>query len=290
MSKSYLDRLNEQIADKNSRVCVGLDPRYSRLPDGLRGEIEELTDAPALRYAEGYRRFCRGITEAVSPFAAAVKPQWAFFEAAGPAALGALVDVVAHARENDLLVIADAKRGDIGSTAEAYARAFFGSDAPCPVDALTVNPYLGRDAVEPLVSAAAENGGLVYLLIKTSNPGSADLQDLILEDGRPLWRATAELARELAGEYPGAVGCVFGATHPDDLRVAADILEGLPLLLPGYGAQGAGAAELAPALTGSNLINSSRGIIFAHESSQLNWRQAAARAAMRMQEDLAGTA
>ena len=290
MPVSYRDRLNALIEAKQSRVCVGLDPRYGRLPAGLRREVEDLTDAAALRTAEAYRRFCRGIIEAVAPYAVAVKPQLAFFEAAGPAALGALTDVIDYAREHELLVIADAKRGDIGSTAVAYAAAFLDDDAPFPVDAVTVNPYLGGDSVEPFLETAAGTGRGVYVLVRTSNPGAAELQDLELADGRPLWRAAANLVAAWAEKYPGAVGWVFGATRPEELGDALVQLGELPLLLPGYGAQGAGAVEVAAALEGPALVNSSRGIIFAFEDAKLNWRQAVARAALRMQEELADPA
>jgi orotidine-5'-phosphate decarboxylase len=287
MVESFHERLAAAIEEKRSRVCVGLDPRYDRLPEELRLSVEERAGgAGAIARAETYRLFCRGVVEAVAPYAVAVKPQFAFFEQAGPAALAALVDVVSHARRAGLLVIADAKRGDIGSTARAYAGAFLGPEAPWAVDALTVNPYLGSDAVRPFLEAAAAGGRGVYLLSRTSNPGARDVQDLELADGGVVWRGVAGLIARWAVEYPGVVGAVFGATYPEELRSALDLLAGVPLLLPGYGAQGAAAGGIGFALAGANVVNSSRGIIFAHEDGGGDWREAAAGAARAMRDEL----
>jgi len=287
MTATYRDRLLQVIGEKKSRVCVGLDPRYDRLPEELRRSVEERAgEAPAIARAEAFRLFCRGIIEAVAPHAAAVKPQLAFFEEAGPAALAALVDVVHYARRRGLLVIGDAKRGDIGSTARAYAGAFLGPEAPWPVDALTVNPYLGSDAVGPFLVEAAAGGRGVYLLARTSNPGAGDLQDLELATGEPVWCGVAGLIARWSAAYPGTVGAVFGATYPDELRAGSDLLPDTPLLLPGYGAQGAGAADIASALSGANLVNSSRGVIFAFEKTGGDWREAAAEAARTMRDEL----
>jgi orotidine-5'-phosphate decarboxylase len=287
MTPTYRDRLLQAVGEKKSRVCVGLDPRYDRLPEELRRSVEERAgEAPTIARAEAFRLFCRGVIEAVAPYAVAVKPQFAFFEEAGPAALAALVDVVHHARRLGLLVIGDAKRGDIGSTAKAYAAAFLGPEAPWPVDALTVNPYLGFDAVEPFLKEAAAGGRGVYLLVRTSNPGARDVQDLELKTGGPVWRGVAGLVARWSAEYPGTAGAVFGATYPDELRAGLEFLPDAPLLLPGYGAQGARAADIAPALIGANLVNSSRGVIFAFEKAGGDWREAAADAARTMQDEL----
>ncbi len=287
MTPTYRDRLLQVIGEKESRVCVGLDPRYDRLPEELRRSVEERTgDALTIARAEAFRLFCRGVIEAVAPHAVAVKPQLAFFEEAGPAALAALVDVIHHARRQGLLVIGDAKRGDIGSTARAYAGAFLGPEAPWPVDALTVNPYLGSDAVEPFLKDAAAGGRGVYLLVRTSNPGARDVQDLELKIGGPVWRGVAGLIGRWSADYLGTVGAVFGATYPDELRAGMELLPDAPLLLPGYGAQGAQAADIAPALTGANLVNSSRGVIFAFEKTGGDWREAAAEAARTMKDEL----
>jgi len=287
LSKTFQQRLSEAVEKKNSRVCVGLDPRLEQIPVELRQKVEETTGGKnALAVAESYRLFCRGVIEAVVPYAVAVKPQLAFFEAAGPAALAALTDVIAFARSKELLVIADAKRGDIGSTAEAYAAAYLAENSPWRCDALTANPYLGGDSVRPLLKIAADNGNGVYLLVRTSNPGAVDLQDVKLEDGKLLWQKTAKLVKNWSAEFPNAVGAVLGATYPAELVDGQAIMGNLPLLIPGYGAQGATATDIAPALIGATVVNSSRGIIFAQPKGDESWMDAIARAARLMQEDL----
>src|SRR5205807_932836 len=196
-------------------------------------------------------RFCRGIVDAVARYAVGVKPQLAFFEALGSDGIRALEDVCAYARSAGLLVIADGKRGDIGSTARAYASAFLEPRAALPplADALTVNPYLGRDSIEPFLAACRRDGGGLFVLVKTSNAGGAEVQDLVLSDGRKVWQHVAELVREWGEELVGerglsSVGAVVGATFP---RVVADARRLLPqsvLMLPGIGATGAPTADV----------------------------------------------
>ncbi len=287
MANNFQQRLAEAIEKKNSRVCVGLDPRYEQLPADLREKVEAAAGGRnALAVAESYRLFCRGVIEAVTPYAVAVKPQFAFFEAAGPTALAALTDIITFARSKGLLVIADAKRGDIGSTAEAYASAYLAEDSPWRCDALTANPYLGGDSVRPLLKTAADNGNGVYLLVRTSNPGAVDLQDVKLSDDTLLWQKTAKLVSDWSAEFPGAVGAVLGATYPAELLEGQAVMGDLPLLIPGYGAQGATAADIAPALTRATVVNSSRGIIFARPEGEESWIDAIARAAQLMRDDL----
>jgi len=217
---------------------VGLDPFTDRVADP--------------------ETFCRGIVDAVAPYAVAVKPQSAFFEARGSEGVRAFESVCDHAREAGLLVIADVKRGDIGTTAEAYV------DAVRPhADAATVNPYLGTDAIEPWLEACREGFG-IFVLVKTSNPGSRDLQDALLADGRRVWELVAELVGRWGREAP-SVGAVVGATYPDELETARRLLPQTPFLLPGVGAQGATAADCAPAFPGLALVSASRSVIFADD-------------------------
>jgi orotidine-5'-phosphate decarboxylase len=280
-SPVFADRLAEAVAGKRSQLVVGLDPRVELLPPEFRGEPE----------AEAVGRFCRGIVDAVAPHAVAVKPQSAFFEALGAGGMRALEDVCAYARAVGLLVLADAKRGDIGSTARAYAAAFLeprGRRAPL-ADALTVNPYLGRDSLEPFLQACRLHGAGVFCLVKTSNPGSADIQDLTLADGRPLWQQVAELVREWGEELVGenglsAVGAVVGATHPGAVREARRLLPHAVLLLPGVGAQGASTADVAGAFTSgaaSALVAVSRSVLYASRETGGDWRTAAGAQAAR---------
>ncbi len=197
--------------------------------------------------------FCKEIVDAVADHAVAVKPQSAFFEARGWEGVRAFENVCAYARAAGLLVIADVKRGDIGSTAQAYV------DAVRPhADAATVNPYLGGDSVQPFVDASRDGFG-VFVLVKTSNPGSGDVQDARLADGRRVWELVAEhVAR-------WGVGAVVGATYPEELAAARALLPDAPFLLPGVGAQGATVVDCAPAFAGPTLVSASRSVIFADD-------------------------
>jgi orotidine-5'-phosphate decarboxylase len=263
----FADRLAAAVEAKGAPLCVGLDPVPALMPAGV-GVVE----------------FCRGIVDAVVGTAVAVKPQAAFFEVRGPAGWAEFAEVCAYAREAGLLVIADAKRGDIPSTARAYASAFAQL-----ADAVTVNPYLGHDSVEPFL---AWDGLGVFLLVKTSNPGSEDIQDVALADGRPLWQHVAGLVDLWGEELVGAsglssVGAVVGATHPDVLETVRSLLPRAVLLLPGVGAQGGRPEDLAAAFTpgpASALVSASRSVIYA--SGGAGWQEAAAAEAARLAEEL----
>src|SRR5712691_776708 len=180
----FADRLVEAVERKRSQLVVGLDPVADQLPVEL-GAAEDAASA--------FARFCCGIIDAVAPYAVAVKPQSAFFEALGADGVRAFEEVCAYGRSAGLLVIADAKRGDIGSTARAYAAAFVEPRGAAPplADAVTVNPYLGRDALEPFLAACRREGAGLFCLVKTSNAGGADVQDVTLSDGRLLWQHVA---------------------------------------------------------------------------------------------------
>ncbi len=186
----------------------------------------------------------------------AVKPQSAFFEALGSDGVRAFEEVCEYARAAELLVIADAKRGDIGSTARAYASAFVEprGDAPALADAITVNPYLGRDAIEPFLAACRRDGAGIFCLVKTSNAGGADVQDVRLSDGTLLWQHVAGLVQEWGEDLIGerglsAVGAVVGATFPREVAEARRLLPQAVMLLPGVGAQGGRPADVAAAFT-----------------------------------------
>ena len=278
---NFADRVADAVARKQSQLVVGLDPRLDLLPMELRGEAV-LGRAAA---ASSVARFCKGIVDAVGPYVVAVKPQTAFFEALGSDGFRALEEVCDYARSAGLLVLVDAKRGDIGSTSRAYAEAYLEPrDDGIPLaDAMTASPYLGLDSVEPFLAACRRHGAGVFFLVRTSNAGAADVQDLVMSDARPLWHHVAELIHEwsepLVGEKGmSSVGAVVGATYPRALSEARRLLPLSPLLLPGVGAQGATPADVARAFTAgpaSALVTASRSVIFAYRDSEVDWRTAA---------------
>ena len=257
MTTGYLERLAARSASIGSVLCLGLDPDPAALPDGFSRDLA------------GVERFARLLVEAASPFAAAIKPNLAFFEAFGSAGMATLERIRASI-PGDVLVVADAKRGDIGTTAARQAVALFDG---LGADAVTVNPYLGSEAVAPLLERLDR---FAYLLCRTSNPGAGELQDLdVAADpvvGAPAEPLYARVARLAAGWGPGGtVGLVVGATAPAELATIRAIAPGLAFLVPGVGAQGgevapvlaAGPAIAAPAggrPGGGLLVNVSRGI------------------------------
>jgi orotidine-5'-phosphate decarboxylase len=212
------------------------------------------------------------VIDVVASLVPAVKPQAAFFEELGPPGMQALADVIAHARGRGLLVIFDGKRNDIGSTATAYAAGYLGArESPWGADALTVSPYLGADSIEPFVATARDRRAGVFVLVKTSNPGGGQFQDLVC-DGKPLYRHVAEFVERLAAESAGPsgygdVGAVVGATWPEQLVELRRVMPHAWILVPGYGSQGGTARDVAAAFDSRGLgalVNNSRGIIFAH--------------------------
>ena len=288
----FSDRVAEAVERKRTQLVVGLDPRVDLLPMELRGEAV-LGRAAA---AGAVERFCKGIVDAVAPYVAAVKPQVAFFEALGSDGWQALEAVAHYASGAGLLVIADGKRGDIGSTARAYAAAFLeprGTEPPL-ADALTVNPYLGSDAIDPFLSACRNHGAGLFCLVRTSNAGGRDLQDAILSDGTPVWRHVAGLVNEWGADFVGergmsSIGAVVGATVP---RLMGDARRAMPqsiILLPGVGAQGATPADVARAFTSgpaSALVSASRSVIYAYRDTDADWRDAAGSEAARLASEI----
>jgi len=263
---------------KESVLVAGLDPIPSRLPEDVLDDGSTEVDS--------VRRFCFGVLEAVEPEAAAVKLQAAYFERLGPSGMQIYADLIAAAEEMGLPVIADVKRGDIGDVAAAYAEAHLSVyGAHC----VTVNPYMGEDAVIPFVEEARrrDRGG-VFVLVATSNPSAETFQ---FGGAPPLFETAARLVGNLGGgdgEYPD-VGAVVGATRPEVGRGVRELLPGTLFLAPGYGAQGGGAdgvRALLDARGGGVFVNSSRALIYAHETSGKGYREAAREAAGRAREEL----
>jgi orotidine-5'-phosphate decarboxylase len=288
----FPDRLADVVDQKRSQLLVGLDPRPDLLPVELRGEAHRSRGTAA----DACGRFCRGLIDAVAPYVVGVKVQLAFFEALGADGIRAFEDVCAYARTAGLLVVADGKRGDIGSTARAYADAYLErrDGEPPLVDALTVSPYLGSDSVEPLVAACRRSGTGLFCLVKTTNAGSTDIQDLALSDGRPLWHHIALLVNEWGEGLVGdrglsSIGAVVGATYPRAVAEARKLMPQAILLLPGIGAQGATPADVARAFTSgpaSALVSVSRSVIYAFRVDGADWRKAAAAEAARLRGEV----
>jgi orotidine-5'-phosphate decarboxylase len=278
----FMDRLADAVRRCGNPVLVGLDPRRERLPAGLQGADAGDCD----RWADAYATFCRGVIDVVAPRVPAVKPQAAFFEELGPAGMAALGDVIGYASGKGLIVILDGKRNDIGSTATAYAKGLLGpaGRSPWAADALTVSPYLGDDSLVPFVDVARQRGAGVFVLVKTSNPGGGQFQDLVA-DGQPVYCHVADYVEGLAERSAGAcgygiVGAVVGATYP---RQLAELRAAMPhawFLIPGFGSQGGTAADVAGGFDAAGLgaiVNNSRGIIFAHSRPEFRDRFGAAR-------------
>jgi orotidine-5'-phosphate decarboxylase len=292
----FADRLAAAVRRCRNPVVVGLDPRLAQLPPAV-GAPTTAGDYAA--QAAAVASFCRGVIDVVAPLVPAVKPQAAFFERLGAKGMQALADTIAYARAQGLLVIIDAKRNDIGSTAEAYADAFLGIDSPWGGDALTVSPYLGEDSLTPFWEVARRRAAGVFVLVKTSNPGGGMLQDLLAGD-KPLYRHVGDYVERVAADTVGAcgygiAGAVVGATYPQQ---SAELRAAMPhawFLVPGYGSQGATARDVAAAFDERGLgavVNNSRGIIFAHERPEYaafgaaRWQDAVAAATVRMIDEL----
>ncbi len=288
---TFADRVAEAVERKRSQLVVGLDPVVDLLPVELQGEA-----VGAEGRAGAAARFCRGLIDATAPTCVGVKPQLAFFEALGSYGMRAFEETCAYAREAGLLVIADAKRGDIGSTARAYATAYVEprDNGRAVADAITVNPYLGRESVEPFLAACKRHGAGMFVVTKTSNTGSADVQDLKLSDGHVVWHQIAMLAREWGAEFVGehglsSVGLVMGATYPREIGEARRLCPEQLLLLPGIGAQGASPADVARAFTSgpaSALVSVSRAIDYAYRAGGGDWRAAASAEAIRVRGEI----
>ena len=289
-------------------LCVGLDPHLGRLPQVFRpaGAAEGDLDPRDPATAEAVERFLAAIVDRVAGRVAVVKPQIAFFEQLGWPGMRALAAVCERARRAGLLVLLDAKRGDIGSTADGYARSYLEPRSPLPVDAITLNPYLGLDSLEPFAERARAHGRGLFVLVKTSNPGSGDFQDrsLAAQGGGEeealfvgLARALAPLCAELRGEKTGwsSLGAVVGATYPEQAEAIREALPDALFLVPGYGAQGATAAQAVrgfrrgPRGLEGGLVNSSRGVLFpdgAATADAAGWERAIDDALTRAIEEL----
>ena len=287
MSGHFGDDLTAAIADKHAPVCVGIDPSYDRLPASIREDFGD-------DRVGALRRFCTEVLQAVAAIVPAVKIQIAYFEVYHGPGVALYHDMVALARAAGLIVIGDIKRNDIGSTARAYARAHV-SGQDCP-DAVTVNGYLGADGLEPFIEEGNEEGKGIFVLVRTSNPSGAVMQDFADASGKKFYEHMAEQVASLGHGLVGSsgysrVGAVVGATYPREARELRSIMGRQIFLVPGYGAQGATAADCAasfkPDGTGA-IVNASRSVIYAFDKNpNIDWRQAVTQAARDLAADIA---
>jgi orotidine-5'-phosphate decarboxylase len=287
--ENFADRLLGAIEAKRSHVVVGLDPAYEQLPPELReAHPREAYSCEEEMRVACYREFLITLLEGLRSEAVAVKPQIAYFEALGSQGYALYENVVATAVGLGYLVIADAKRGDIGSTAEAYARAHLDVAG---ADAVTVNPYFGSDGLEPFFQRTRDSGKGVFVLVKTSNESSTEIQDLELAAGGSLYQRVGDLVNTWGAGSKGlrgyqSVGAVVGGTHPAQGTELRRRMPGVPFLVPGYGAQGAQADDLRGLFdengTGA-VVNSARAILYAYKKHPgIDWRDAARMEAQEM--------
>lgn len=303
----FADRLTEAIEAKATPCVVGLDPRLESIPGPLREEVVGAAALTCESAAELLRVFSCAVVDIVAPRVPAVKVQAAFYERFGPAGYRAYADTVAHAKRAGLIVIADVKRGDIGTTAEAYAEAHLGGARvngeelfDLGADACTVNPYFGLDGVEPFIRSAVRRDRGVFVLVRTTNPSATTVQNLSCK-GVPFFMRMGALVHEWGRLYVGrcgysCVGAVVAGTQPPDAEKLRRIMPQTYFLVPGFGAQGAGPAEVARAFDARGrgaIVSASRSIIFAHsvapydrQYGQARWREAIAAATDAMAAQL----
>ena len=300
-----LDRLIKGIKAMNNPTVAGLDPKLDYIPEYIRQSAYEKYGKTLEGAAEALFEFNKGLIDALCDIVPAVKPQAAYYEMYGWQGVRALERTIAYAKSKGMFVITDAKRNDIGTTMEAYAKAHLGdtdvegeSFEAFGGDALTVNGYLGTDGVKPVINVCKEKDKGMFILVKTSNPSSGELQDRKLDDELTIYRTMGNMCEkwgeELMGEYGySGVGAVVGATYPEQLGELRKALPHTFFLVPGYGAQGGGAKDVVPAFDENGIgavINSSRGIMCAWKKEEgldpKDYAQAARREAIRMRDEI----
>ena len=300
-----INKLVEEIKKKNAPIVVGLDPMLNYVPQQIQKAAFEEYGETLEGAAEAIWQFNKGIVDATYDLIPAVKPQIAMYEQFGLPGMAAFKKAVDYCKEKGLIVIGDVKRGDIGSTSAAYAvghlgkvqvgsKSYYGFDE----DFATVNPYLGSDGINPFLDVCKDEKKGIFVLVKTSNPSSGEFQDQKI-DGKPLYELVgekvAQWGEECMGDTYSYVGCVVGATYPEMGKVLRKIMPKTYILVPGYGAQGGTAKDLAPYFNSDGLgaiVNSSRGIIAAYKKDtyakygEANYADASRQAVVDMIEDI----
>ncbi len=278
MINHFGNRLVTKIRSSKSFLCLGVDPHLNLIP-----KIFDI-NTKTTNIIGKVEKFCFSLLDAAVGFVPAIKPQIALFEKLGPDGMKLLSSLCKHAQSQDFLVIMDAKRGDIGSTSQAYADAYLGKDAPFPSDALTINPWLGIDSLEPFFKKAYETSSGLFILAHTSNKGSKDIQEMSLSTGIKCYEHLANILKPIVEKHKGtlglsSIGVVSGATFKEESVALRKLLPNAPFLIPGYGTQGASAKDACAALIQDikhskllnfGLINASRSILFSENSYLAN--------------------
>lgn len=305
----FVDLLIDKIKEKNNPSVVGLDPKIEYVPSFIKEEMFSQHGKNLKGVAEAILLFNKKIIDKIYDIVPAVKPQLAYYEMYGVEGIYAFYETCKYAKQKGLLVIADGKRNDIGSTAQSYSTAFLGktfidNDISTPVfdaDALTVNPYLGIDGIRPFIDDCIDCGKGIFVLVKTSNKSSGQIQDILTQQGKSIYEIVAQYVEDwgsvVKGKYGySSVGAVVGATYPNQAKILRKILRSAYILVPGYGAQGGTARDVAHSFNKDGLgalVNASRSIMCAYNSDQ--WKDSfgeetfddASRAeAIRMRDDL----
>ncbi len=297
-----MDLLIKAIKEKNNPSVAGLDPKMDFIPEYIKNECFEKYGKTLKGAAEAILEFNKGLIDGFCDIVPAVKPQSAYYEMYGLEGLRAMDETIKYAKSKGLYVILDVKRNDIGTTAQAYSNAYLGETDICgekvrafTPDSVTVNGYLGTDGIKPFADNL-KDGKSIFVLVKTSNPSSGELQDMILDSGEHVYEKMASLVNtwgeDLIGEEGySSVGCVVGATYPQQAEVLRRLMPKVFFLVPGYGAQGGGAQDVAPAFNKDGLgaiVNSSRGIMCAYKKGydEKDFAQAAREECIRMRDEI----
>lgn len=315
----FVDNLIEKIKVKNNPSVIGLDPKLEYIPDKIKNKAFKQWGKNLEGASEAILEFNKRLIDALYDVIPAVKPQAAYYEMYGLCGMKAFEETIDYAKSKDLIVIADGKRNDIGSTAEAYSKAFLGitdlgegiQQTAFNADALTVNPYLGYDGVKPFIEDCQKYNKGIFVLVKTSNKSSGQLQDLLVYDSetakttsesrKSVYQVMAEYVEEwgksLIGKYGySSVGAVVGATYPEQVKILRSIMKSAYILVPGYGAQGGTAKDAAHAFDKDGLgaiVNASRSVMCAYKSSlwqdaygEEGFAEAARAEALRMRDEI----
>ena len=295
-----IDNLIDKIKEKNNPTVAGLDPKLDYVPEEIKAAAFEKYGVTFEGAAEAIFNFNKELIDALYDIVPAVKPQAAYYEMYGIEGIKCLKKTIEYAKSKGMYVILDGKRGDIGATSEAYATAYLGktklgesSEPAFDADCLTINPYLGTDGIAPFIKECAENDKGVFILVKTSNKSSGELQDL-KSGGKHIYEHMAELVKQWGSEIVGthgysSAGAVIGATYPEQAKLLRSLMPRTYFLVPGYGAQGGGAKDVAPCFNEDGLgaiVNASRSIMCAYMKNGGTVGEAARAEAIRMRDDI----